>query len=107
MASHPNQSASVAAGLLGEREFPRPVRFGADYWLSRCVGFRIDWPDGHGTVEEVRFGSRHDRPDVLVVRTGRVRRRRLLVATDDVASLLPRERSVRLSTDPVRAQTTL
>jgi hypothetical protein len=98
-----NEFGSQPADPLAELEFPRTVRFGADYWLSRCAGFRVDWPDGaRGTVEEVRFGSRHDRPDVLLVRVGRLRHRHLLVPTDDVASLSPRERRICLSTDSLR-----
>jgi hypothetical protein len=99
-----NQPASQTADPLADLGFPRAIRFGSDYWLSRCVGFRVEWPsDGRGTVEEVRFGSRHDRPDLLLVRAGRLRPRRLLVRTDEVASLSPRERSISLSENPFRA----
>ncbi len=95
-------TSSRPAGIDGGLEFPRAVRFGRDYWLSRCVGFRVDWPaDGRGTVEEVRFGSRHDRPDVLVVRVGgRLRPRRLLVPAEAVDALSPRERRISLGSDP-------
>jgi hypothetical protein len=98
------QPAFQTAGPLDAFEFPRTVRFDHAYWLSRCEGFRVDWQGGRGgTVEEVRFRSRHDRPDVLVVRVGRFRRRRLLVPADEVVSLSPRERRVLLSADPGRA----
>jgi hypothetical protein len=100
-----DRSALGAADPLGGTEFPRTARFGTDYWLSRCVGFRVDWPaGGRGVVEEVRFAKRHDRPDVLVVRAGRLRPRRLLVPTEDVATLSPRERRIGLSADPVRVR---
>jgi hypothetical protein len=98
------QPAFQTVGPLDAFEFPRAVRFDHAYWLSRCEGFRVDWQGGRGgTVEEVRFRSRHDRPDVLVVRVGRFRRRRLLVPADEVVSLSPRERRVVLSADPGRA----
>ncbi len=102
----PGQEQPVfqTAGPLDKLEFPSAVRFDHAYWLCRCEGFHVDWPGGRrGTVEEVRFGSRHDRPDVLVVRVGRFRRRRLLVPADEVVSLSPRERHVLLSADPGRA----
>jgi hypothetical protein len=96
-----SQSASETADPLAALAFPRTVRFGIDYWLSRCVGFRVDWPgDGRGTVEEVRFGARHDRPDTLLIRTGRLRPRRRLVPAEEVVSLHPWERRIFLGADP-------
>ena len=79
-------------------DFPHPVRFDRDYWLTRCVGFRVVSPLGDcGRVEAARYASRHDRPDFLVVRSGFFRPRRTLVALKDVAEIDPRRRFVRLS----------
>ena len=95
--------ASSAAMLAGQLQFPHAIRFGRDYWLARCAGYRVEWPgDRGGVVEEVRFGSRHDRPDFLVVRVGRVIGRRLVVHADEVASISPREQRLLLSAAPPR-----
>jgi hypothetical protein len=73
-------------------EFPRPIVFDRDYWLCRCQGFRVDSPAGRvGLVEEVRFGSRLDRPDTLVVRTGLLGSRLLGVPVDKVERVVPRQ----------------
>ena len=41
-----------------------------DYWLGRCEGFQVLEPSGRlGTVVGLRWESRVDRPDRLVVRT--------------------------------------
>jgi hypothetical protein len=53
-----------------------------------------------GTVEGVRFGHRHDRPDALVVVWGRWRRRRLLVPAEQVEDTFPDAELIRLSADP-------
>ena len=79
-------------------ELPRLVRFGRDYWLSRCHGFRADAPDGRRrSVEAGLFGSRLDRPDFIVVREGTLRRRRTIVPVDDVVELDPLDRRLRLA----------
>jgi hypothetical protein len=71
-------------------ELPRLVRFGRDYWLNRCSGFHVETPDGHqGRVEAVLFGSRLDRPDLLVIRQGTLRRRRAIVPVDAVVEIDP------------------
>jgi hypothetical protein len=52
-------------------QFPRPLGWDTDYWLCRCEGFAVEAPQGRlGIVEEVRFRSRLDRPDELLVRGG-------------------------------------
>ena len=80
-------------------ELPRTVRFGRDYWLGRCVGYRVDSPGGRvGLVESLRFDSRADRPDFLVVRTRSVRPRFLAVPVDDVEEIVPAERRLTLRT---------
>jgi hypothetical protein len=66
------------------------VEVGRDYWLGRCAGFTVE-ADGRpcGRVEWVRYGSRVDRPDALVVRRGRLRRRLFVVRADDVLEIDP------------------
>jgi hypothetical protein len=90
-------------------EFPRPILFDRDYWLCRCQGFRVDSPVGRvGSVEEVRFGSRLDRPDTIVVCTGLFGIRQLRVPVSEVEQVAPgQERLVlrsapKLRGDPLR-----
>jgi hypothetical protein len=48
-----------------------------------------------GIVEEILYGSRSDRPDVLEVRTGRYGRRHpLFVPVEDVEAINPAEAAV-------------
>jgi hypothetical protein len=63
------------------------------YWLCRCERFRVV-AGGHdmGVVDSVRFGSRLDQPDAVVVRTGRVRRSYWAVSQADVVAIHPEER---------------
>ncbi len=66
-------------------------------WLHRCEGFSVELPDGTvGTVEEIRYGSRYDRPDRLAVRVGRWRPQLVLVSTDEVEDIDPEEELVLL-----------
>jgi uncharacterized protein with ACT and thioredoxin-like domain len=76
-------------------EFPRPLAWDDDYWLCRCEGFRVDAPAGRvGLVEAVRFGSRLDRPDELLVRGGVLGNRQLVVAVSDVQRVIPRQQRI-------------
>lgn len=69
----------------------------SDYWLSQAAGFVVESPDGRvGVVEELRFLSRTDRPDALVVRGGRLGGRRVVVDVADVVDLRPREKRIRV-----------
>jgi len=81
--------ATPTKGLLAARR----RSFDSDYWLCRCEGFQVDFRHGLlGTVEEVRFHSRVDRPDWLAVRTGGLFSRRLrVISVDYVTAILPRE----------------
>jgi hypothetical protein len=73
-------------------EFPRPVILATDYWLCRCEGFLVDDPRGRlGVVTEVRFHSRHDRPDELVVQGGLLGNRVSVVPVSEVVALVPRQ----------------
>ncbi len=74
---------------------------GLAYWLRRCEGFQVEvGSEVIGTVEGVRFGHRHDRPDALVVVSGSWRRRRLLVPAEQVEDTFPEAELIRLSADP-------
>ncbi len=98
--SRPGEPHDDARGGAAPRvlELPRTVRFGRDYWLGRCTGYRVEAPGGRvGTVESLRFGSRHDRPDFLVVRAGALRPRFVVVPVDDVEEIVPARRRVVLA----------
>jgi hypothetical protein len=72
-----------------------------DYWLSRCEGFLVESPKGAvGVVDGVRFGSRIDRPDLIEVEFGRLRRRMLLIPVEEVEDVCGDEERVTLSHDP-------
>jgi hypothetical protein len=72
-----------------------------DYWLRRCHGFRVDSPEGRvGFVEEVRYASRCDRPDVIAVRAGLLGRLLLIVPVAEVAWILPGREQVVLDRPP-------
>ena len=70
-------------------------------WLSRCVGFRVEAPGGRalGSVVELRFGARLDRPDALVVRGGLLGRRTRVVSADEVESIDPVRQLVVVATE--------
>jgi hypothetical protein len=85
-------------------EFPRPVTWDLDYWLCRCEGFRVDAPaERIGVVEAIRFGSRVDRPDELLVRGGVLGTRRSVIDVTDVEEVVPREQRLVLRNTPKRA----
>jgi hypothetical protein len=81
-------------------EYRRSV-FDRDYWLAHCQGFTVEGPEGRlGTVADVRFLSRLERPDVIVVRTGLLGRRRFSVPVDEVEEVVPDEQRVVLRAAP-------
>ena len=85
-------------------EFPRSLSWDRDYWLCRCEGFRVDSPTGRlGLVEAVRFRSRLDRPDELLIRAGILGTRLLVVAVSDVEAVIPRQERLVLRFGPERA----
>jgi hypothetical protein len=77
---------------------PRAVRFGREYWLSRCIGYRVESPTGRiGVVESAGFWTRYDCPDFLVVRTGHLRPRRATVPVTDVVQIEPNRQSIQIT----------
>jgi len=68
-----------------------------DYWLMRCKGFAVEYPDARlGVVAETHFRSRLDRPDELVIRSGLLGQRTTVVPTSEVAQILPAEGRIML-----------
>ena len=77
--------------------------FDIDYWLCRCEGFQVETPEGRlGIVEWLRFRSRHDRPDALAVRAGRIVRRSLVVPVSEIAQVVPSEGRIVLRSAPAQ-----
>lgn len=71
------------------------------FWLCRCEGFRVDAPEGRfGHVEGVMFRVRPDEPDALIVRTGVLGRRLVIVPIEDVDDVLPRRERITLRAAP-------
>jgi hypothetical protein len=70
--------------------------FGSDYWLAHCEGFRVlsSGNERVGIVEHLVFATELHRPDALVVRAGRFRRRRITFPVSDVRSVDPRKKTV-------------
>lgn len=84
-------------------QFPRPLGWDTDYWLCRCEGFAVDTPDGRlGIVEAVRFLSRVDRPDELLVRGGILGSRSTVVKVADVVEVTPQRGRLVLGSAPRR-----
>jgi hypothetical protein len=80
---------------------PRGAASNVDYWLRRCEGFRVDSPQGPvGFVEEVRYASRLDRPDVIAVRAGFLGRLLVIVPVGEIAEILPRHELTVLHRSP-------
>ena len=72
------------------------------YWLARCEGFRVEAPAGRlGTVSALRWESRADRPDRLVVRTGLLNRRELELQPAEIERIVPGQKLVVLKRDVV------
>jgi hypothetical protein len=82
-------------------QLPEGVAYGFDYWLRRCEGFRVDSPQGRvGFVEEVRYASRLDRPDLIAVRAGLLGRLLLIVPVGEIAEILASEERIVLHRSP-------
>jgi hypothetical protein len=80
---------------------PGDAASNVDHWLRRCEGFRVDSAHGRvGFVEEVRYASRFDRPDVIAVRAGLLGRLLLIVPVEEIAQILPSEERIVLRHSP-------
>jgi hypothetical protein len=78
---------SVMAGGTPLR-FPHGPFSDEAYWVARCEGFVVETPTGRfGVVEEVRFGSRIDVPDLIGVRVDGIRRRFRLIPVEEVIAV--------------------
>src|SRR5215212_4861991 len=82
---------SEGTAISRQLEFPRPRRADKAYWLCRCVGFRDETSQERlGVIGDVRYRTRLDRPDELVVRGGLLGTRAAVVPISDVTSVAPR-----------------
>jgi hypothetical protein len=73
-----------------------------NYRLAHCAGFAVFDPGGRiGIVAKLEFESRSDRPDFLVVRRGRIRRRAIRVPVEQVVEVDLQRRSVLVHGAPV------
>jgi hypothetical protein len=87
---------SVDVTSLDTRD-PRESRYGLDYWLHRCQGFRVEAATGEiGIVRGLRFHGSIE-PDQLEIASGLLGRRRRLVPVDQVEAIFPKKRLVVLS----------
>jgi hypothetical protein len=69
-----------------------PLPEDTGYWLRHCEGFRVDSGRRRlGVVECVAAEDAMDGAEVVAVRTGGLRSRRVLVALDDVVEVRPSE----------------
>jgi hypothetical protein len=68
---------------------PSPVRA---YWLARCEGFELKCRDGStGVVKQVVLDATSTEAQALVVRTGRVLHRSVVVTAEQVDAVAPFE----------------
>lgn len=73
--------------LRGE---PPSAVFDENYWLAHCEGFEVRTQERRlGAICEVRFLSRLDRPDELVVRGGFFGNHEEVVPVDEVVEIAP------------------
>jgi hypothetical protein len=73
------------------------IEVGMSTRLRDAEGFVVETPSGRfGTVEAFRAGGGSVMADALVVKVGRLGRRRVMISVDDVAAVRPRERVVQL-----------
>lgn len=80
----------VKVGRPGRRT-TFPEIFDRAFWLANCEGFRVDRGGRDlGYVEEVRGADDPDEPMILIVRAGRLGRRVISVAIDEVDHIVPR-----------------
>jgi hypothetical protein len=84
---------------VGSRgELPKPVGFDRDYWLCRCEGFAVRTPERRlGVVREVRYRSRLDRPDEIVLAAGLFGSSEDVVPVSDVDEIVPSEELIVLT----------
>lgn len=72
---------------------------GTSATLRQSEGFVVESAGSRvGVVESLRYGATNGTraPEFLVVRAGRLPRRRMMISVDDVREILPREKRVRL-----------
>jgi len=69
-----------------------PLPEDTEYWVRHCEGFRVDSHRRRlGVVECVAAEDAMDGTEVVAVRTGGLRSRRMMVALDDIVEVRPSE----------------
>jgi len=85
------------------RQIPqvRPAeRYDRTYWLNRCQGFEVAARGCRlGVVSEIRYASRADTPDLIVVRTGHLRPDLQLIPIDQVETIDADSGSIELNAE--------
>lgn len=65
--------------------------------LRQTAGFVVEDAGGRvGIVDSLHSSTRSGIPDFLVVRAGRLSRRRMLIGVDDIREILPQQKRIRL-----------
>jgi len=85
---------------------PNLTRSDADgqYWLDHCEGFHVKGPNGFsGIVEAVRYEPDSGAAAQLVVCSGRLFMRSVVIPADEVALITPRAMRLRLRHTPEAA----
>jgi ribosomal 30S subunit maturation factor RimM len=86
------------------RRIPRDQPASRDdrtYGLLRCHGCIVESAGREiGVVSEIRFASRADTPDLITVRTGRLRRRLLLIPVEWIDTIDLEAGRIRLAEEP-------
>jgi len=91
--SSPSQPARVCS-MAGNDSFLLSFEAERDYWLNGCVGFAVE-AEGriNGRVALLKYRSRADRPDVLVIQQSPLVGHRFSLRAEDVRAVDPwRER---------------
>ena len=80
--------------MAGDDAFLLSFEAERDYWLNRCVGFAVE-AEGRisGRVALLKYRSRADRPDALVIQQSPLVEHRFSLRAEDVRAVDPwRER---------------
>jgi hypothetical protein len=72
-----------------------------EYWLAHCEGYRVVCPDGRvGTVLDVATDGSGTQAEQLIIATGLLRRRLVLIDRRDVEAIVPHRLEVCLAGPP-------
>ena len=98
--SSPSQPPRVCS-MAGDDAFQLSFEAEREYWLNHCVGFAVE-AEGRlrGRVALLKYRSRADRPDVLVVQQSPSVGRRFSLRAEDVRAVDPWRERVYVSEQP-------